>query len=225
MSYSVSRKVVNGDNVFVLFRDDFGLSRVGKAKNSAYAKFLLKNFVSKVLEYLDLVVFGSLALGIVVVSLVSGEMLFAGLAIVIGFIFVWAFFSRVLDDLPFFAIYADDKLKLGEDLSSASLNYDWHPNEALSLSKENFVSFVKFHCKKNELENLRQEIQKKMSYLNSTSEVYQFAEIKEEELWRRTHKLNNEIDKLKNKTNRTKNSNDEEELLELVMTAEQRLAS
>lgn len=51
MSYSVSRKVVNGDNVFVLFRDDFGLSRVGKAKNSAYAKFLLKNFVCKVLEY------------------------------------------------------------------------------------------------------------------------------------------------------------------------------
>lgn len=161
----------------------------------------------------------------VVVALVAGVLLFVLPVLLIGFVFAAAFFSRVLDDLPFFAIYADDKLRLGEDLSSASLNYDWHPNEALSLSEENFVSFVKFHCEKNELENLRQGIQKKMSYLNSTSEVYQFAEIKEGELWVRTAELNNEIDKLKNKINRTKNSNDEEELLELVMTAEQRLAS
>lgn len=225
MSYSVSRKVVNGGNVFVLFRDDLGFFKVGKPKNSVYDKFLLKNFVCKVLEHLDLVVFGSLVLTSVIASLVSGELFFAALAIVIGFVFVWAFFSRVLDDFPFFAIYADDKLKLGEDLSSATVKYDWYPDEILSLSEQNFVSFVKFHCEKNELENLRREIQKKMGYLNSASEVYQFAEIKEDDLRVRTAKLNNEIDKLKNKINEAKNSNDEEELLELMMTAEQRLAS
>lgn len=225
MSYSVLRKVVNGDDVFVLFRNDLGLFKVGKAENSVYTKFLLKNFVSKVLEHLDLVVFGSLTLASVVVALVSGELFFAGLPIVIGLVFVWAFFSRVLDGLPFFAIDADDKLKLGEDLSSATVKYDWHPDEVRSLSEENFVSFVKFHCEKNELENLRREIEKKMRYFNSTSEVYQFAEIKEDELRVRTAKLNNEIDKLKNKINEAKNSNDEEELLELMITAEQRLAS
>lgn len=225
MSYSVSRKVVNGDGVFVLLSDDVNIFKVGKAKNSAYAKFLLKNFVCKVLEYLDLVVFGSLALASVIASLVSGGMFFAGLTIVIGLVFVWAFFSRALDGLPFFAIYADDKLELGKDLSSTTVKYDWCIDEVLSISEEDFVSFVKLYCEKNELENLRREIQKKMSYLNSTGEVYQFAEIKEEELWGRTHKLNNEIDKLKNKINRSKNRNDEEELLKLVMTAEQRLSS
>lgn len=82
MSYSVSREVVKGNDVFVLFRDDYGLFRVGKAKRSTYDKFILKNFVSKILEYLDLVVFGSLALASVVVSLVSGELFFAGLSLV-----------------------------------------------------------------------------------------------------------------------------------------------
>lgn len=225
MSYSVSRKVVNGNDVFVLFRNDLGLFKVGKAENSVYTKFLLKNFVSKVLEYLDLVVFGSLALASVVVSLVSGELFFAGLAIVIGLVFVWAFFSRVLDDFPFFAIDADDMLKLGEDLSSATVKYDWHSDEVLSLSEESFMTFVKFHCEKNELENLRREIEKKMRYFNSTSEVYQFAEFKEEELRGRIAKLNSEIDKLRNKVSKAKNSSDEKELLDLMMTAEQKLAS